>query len=139
MRREKEIMIDDKSVIIYEIRPMDIKKVFEDNIENINEKTSLLDIFNLFLPFCSDMKASDFFDLYPSEMELVLSTFKEVNAFFLKMAIALGIQDYLSQIVLIIRNNLFQSFQAALRDLSAQVTPNAGVTGTVSTKTVSEN
>lgn len=139
MRREKEIDIDGKKIMIYEIRPLDIKQTFEDNIENINDKTSFFDIFELFMPFCSDIKSSDFFELYPSEMEIIFETFKEVNAFFFKVAAGIGIQDYLNQILLIIRKDLFQNFASILHGLQDRVTTDVGNTDTDSTEIVSKS
>jgi len=82
MRKIKTIKIDDREIIIKELRVKDIKAIFDSESEN-----TLMD----HLPLVTDLSATDIEDLAPSELSLVWNAVKEVNADFLALMEKSGI------------------------------------------------
>ncbi len=103
MQRKKVIQIEieegeKKDVTIYEVRPKEVYNIFFDSDKGSNLTTELKD----FLPKCTSLTLDELADLYPSDMEVVIKEFKEVNASFLapwpslkKIIQRLGVTEWL--------------------------------------------
>lgn len=80
MRKQGKIEIDGTVIEIYELRVKDVLLVFD----NIKEK-SPKNIFEEFLPKCTNATIPFLSDLAPSELETIWQEFQKVNAsFFLR-------------------------------------------------------
>jgi len=123
MRKKKTVEIEiseglKKEITVFEIRPMDIKKVFEDVKGKATEE-----IFEKILHLCtSNMRKEDFTELYPSEIELVWNTFKEVNSSFFKTVGKLEIVNYYLNVLMnMIQKKILEEGQKLFKELQIQL------------------
>lgn len=83
MRRTKTrtLATDDGElkVEVYEVRPFDLLEIHNE----IKQKGLSVGEYERLLPLCCNLTKEQLLNLYPSEMEEVLSDFKEVNRSFL--------------------------------------------------------
>ena len=87
MRKIKMIKIDDKEITVRELTVRQVWGLFQDGGEMTSRMDSLLEMS------CSGLSRDDAMDLAPSEVMLVWDIFKEVNADFLELAKAAGLED----------------------------------------------
>lgn len=73
-----EIEIEDglkKTYTLFEVRPYDVKAIFDD----ISDNTDLTNFLSKTLELCSDVTHEDLKLLYPSDMEKLYEAFKTLN------------------------------------------------------------
>lgn len=71
--------LGDLAVEVYEVRPIDLLEIHQD----IQGKKLPLGEYERLLPLCTNLTRAQLVKLFPSEFELVLEDFKEVNKSFL--------------------------------------------------------
>jgi len=106
----------EESVELYELRTKDIIELLQDD----NLGSSIKDFKNLinkFLPKCSNLKVEDFYNMYPSEMEIVWEKFKEVNSVFLRVSQQMGLNQMLGDFKEVVVKAITEDFSGSLADL----------------------
>jgi hypothetical protein len=82
-RRVNEFTIEtddgDLAVIVYEVRPRDLYTKLQQCVHKELSSTEYQELLNI----CCNLTTGQLAGLYPSEMEVVIQHFKEVNASFL--------------------------------------------------------
>ncbi|SPD72565.1 hypothetical protein PITCH_A140045 [uncultured Desulfobacterium sp.] len=114
MRKSKTIKVDDKEIVVKELRVKDIRKIAEEAEKDDVEKR-----IPELLPLATDLALHEMEDMAPSELKVVWEAFKEVNADFLSVMEGLGIGKAL-------KNSLQRHLTGALADLSSVGMPTSG-------------
>ena len=91
MRKTETIKIDDREIVIKELRVKDIRKILE---ATEKESEDVLNQIESLLPLATDLKLKDMEDMAPSELKTLWEAFREVNADFLSLIERLGIQVF---------------------------------------------
>lgn len=89
----------------------------DSNDESKSDGRSLGDfkqIIKEYLPKCSNLKINEFYDMAPSEIELVWNKFKEVNSVFLKVSQQMGINQLLGDLKVVILEAISEDFSKLL-------------------------
>ena len=96
MRKSKTIKIDDKEIIVKELRVKDVLEIFD-----LVGQEGLGDLANqieTFLPkITSDLSVEDLKKMAPSEIMQIVSAAKEVNSDFLSIASRLGLDRLMKE------------------------------------------
>jgi hypothetical protein len=119
MRIEKKVKIEREDggplhVQVFEVRPRDLLNLLPDN----DVDASIVATIEKMLPLCSDIELEEFVGLYPSEQEILIDAFKEVNRPFLSMTDQLGLGPILEEV----RRSLVSDWQRIATDLLPQDT-----------------
>jgi len=69
-----------------------------------------------FLPKCSNLEINDFYDMPPSDIELIWTKFKEVNSVFLKVSQQMGMEKLLGDFKVVILEAITEDFSKLLVD-----------------------
>jgi len=110
MRRKKEIELNGKTVIIEEIKIVDLMEIL--NVDGNFMLSDFKNIIHKFLPKFTNLTLPDILPLAPSELSELINVFKEVNSDFSNALKSLGILEYLNGLLKDLKNS-------ALSDLSA--------------------
>lgn len=101
-----------------ELRELKVREIIN-LLQSDNQGQSLGDfkqLINNFLPKCSNLKIDDFYDMAPSEIELVWNKFKEVNSVFLKVSQQMGIERLLGDFKAVVMQAITEDFSKLLAD-----------------------
>ncbi len=95
MRKTKTIKIDNKEIVVRELRVKDIRNMLSksDKLDGVN------DVFAM-LPACVNLEPAELDEYAPSELQLIYDAFKEVNAVFFSLAAKSGIFGILKSSIL---------------------------------------
>lgn len=113
MRKTKTIKIDDREITVKELRVKDIIALAGDVG---GESGNTLEVVQKMLPLCVDIDKDALLDFAPSELRQLYVAFQEVNADFLEIVKALGLDKAKDAIVEAIQTTLSSS----LADLRSQ-------------------
>ena len=106
MRKSKTIKIDDKEIVVNELRVKDIRSL----MGKAEKFSGADDIFSM-LPFAVNLTAQEIEAYAPSELKLIYDAFKEVNTVFFFMVEKSGIAKMLKSSI---SKNLTDAFAASL-------------------------
>lgn len=101
-----------------ELRELKVREIIN-LLQSDNQGQSLGDFEQLisdFLPKCSNLKIDDFYDMAPSEIELIWSKFREVNSVFLKVSQQMGIEQLLGDFKVVVLQAITEDFSKLLVD-----------------------
>lgn len=93
MRKIKTIKIDDRELTVKELTVRQVWGLFQDGGEMSARMDSLLEMA------CPELSRDVAMDMAPSELMQVWTVFKEVNADFLEIAKAVGLEESLKAAV----------------------------------------
>ena len=105
MRKTKILKIDDKEIIVKELRVKDIREILLIG-EGLEDGDILKNIEKL-LPYAADIKLEELECMAPSEIKTIWEGFKEVNADFLAVIERLGIAKTFESLI---RKHLTEAF-----------------------------
>lgn len=96
MRKSKTIKIDDKEIVVKELRVKDVLDIFDAiGQEGIGDLSNQIEIF---LPkITSGLSVEDLKNMAPSEIMQVVNVAKEVNSDFLSLARQLGLDKIMKE------------------------------------------
>jgi len=95
MRKTKTIKIDDKEILIKELRVKDVLELME---TSEGQEKSWTDLIKEFLPRVTNLTIDELTAMAPSEIQQIYDAFKEVNAAFFEMARAVGMDAALTEL-----------------------------------------
>ena len=110
MRKIKTIKIDDKEIIVKELRVKEIRDMLSKS-----EKIKGADDIFAMLPACVNVKTAELDEYAPSELQLIYDAFREVNAVFFGLAAKSGIFG-------ILKNSILKNLTNICADLLPQGT-----------------
>jgi len=119
MRKEKEIRIDDKIYIVYEIRPKDLIDTYAKVKEGGEVKNILA---GELLPLLSNIPMSEIEKMYPGDIEIAVEALKEVNSSFLKPLRGIMQNPEVKKIIQEMGKSLLSEFSGAFASSYKQVT-----------------
>ncbi|MEW6265306.1 MAG: hypothetical protein AB1641_19685 [Thermodesulfobacteriota bacterium] len=112
MRKSKTIELDNRQVIVQELRVRDIRDLWAKAEQPDATLAGFAKSLETLLPkVCPDLTMDQLLDLYPGDLKLLWETVLEVNADFFAGAETLGLKDLL--------NGLKAAFLLDLTGLSA--------------------
>jgi len=114
MRKEKEVRIDDHLYHVYEIRPVDLVKIYSRAKDEGDIKSALTEDL---LPLLTDMTVDNLESMYPSDIEIAYEALKEVNSAFYKRLLGLAQHPEVKNIL----NELSKGFLAEFNGISADL------------------
>ena len=101
MRKQEKLLINDKEIIVQELRVKDVYK-FGSRLSELKDGVQVADLKGIVeevLPEVSNIKAEELMDLSFSELEELEKAFWNVNKSFLKRLDQLGIKDKIKNII----------------------------------------
>lgn len=107
MRKIKTIKIDDRELTVKELTVRQVWGLFQDGSEMSSRMDNLLEMA------CPDLTRETAMDMAPSELMQVWDVFKEVNAAFLEIAKAVGLEDIVKQATGEAKKTMFLAAQSA--------------------------
>jgi hypothetical protein len=138
-QRKVEIEIEDglkKEIILYEIRPIDLKKIFDE----VKPGTTVPEVLSELLPVCSTLTAQDLQTFYPSDLDVIWKQFKSLNSVFFSVQERLRIFSAVLDAVLNqIQNEFLKRFATVFSDSSETDTAAHGGTDGQSSQLPSTN
>lgn len=133
MRKSKTIQIGEKTVTVLELRVKDLRTV-KDALAGLAEagpemnEAGFLALADKHLPlFMTGIELKDLEEFAPSELEGLLSAFREVNAAFLKLAGGLGMGGLLESLRQAVTADLIAAFAASSRPGTAPASGNTDI------------
>ena len=107
MRKTKTIKIDDREIVVKELRVKDIRNM----LSKADDIKGAEDFFTL-LPAAVNLEPAELDEYAPSELKTIYDAFREVNAVFFSLAAKSGIFG-------ILKNSILKN----LTDISADLLP----------------
>jgi hypothetical protein len=107
MRKSKTIKIDDKEIVVSELRVKDIRSL----LEKAEKFSGADDIFSM-LPLAVNIKPKEIEAYAPSELKIIYDAFEEVNSVFFNVVAKSGIAKMLKGSIL---KNLTDAFATSLQ------------------------
>ena len=101
MRKQENLKINDKKVIIKELRVKDVYK-FGSRLSNLKDGVQVADLTGIvqeILPEISNISSEELLELSFSELEEIEKCFWEVNKSFLRQLDRLGIKDKVKKMI----------------------------------------
>lgn len=110
MRKRKVIKIDDREIILHELRVCDIQELAGMG-ERLEEGAGpLAELVPPALKLCCDLPAEDLRQMAPSELKALWEAFREVNADFFALVSRSGLLAHLGGTI---RERMARAFQAS--------------------------
>ena len=128
MRQRKTVKIDEKEIVLKELTVEEILKL-QDQIGDDTSNAGFFDLVKEVLPkITTDLAVEDLKKMAPSEIEILIDGFKEVNAPFLRGIAWAGLGDLLAEL----RKALMTDLLRSLSSSRPQDTPGSGSTASAS-------
>lgn len=110
MRKTASFKLDDKEVIVYELKVKDYRALIAKfGTKDITPKM-FLDEFENLLPLATNLTMTELDDMAPSEVSEIFEKFKECNSVFFDLLSKLGLGDLMQRIREAVVVDLQQAF-----------------------------
>lgn len=123
MRKTKLFKLDDREIIVKELRVRDIMELFGGG----EETPDMLSKLRAALPRCVDgVTLEDLQQMAPSEIKTIYEAFREINDVFFGLARQAGLSDVIEAV----KQSMREEFSAVLADSLKRAMPPPSITDT---------
>ena len=111
MRRTTTFKMDDKEVVVYELKVRDYKELLGKFGGNIEMTPALfLENFSEIMPKATNLSMEDILDMAPSEIMVIYENFKECNETFFGLLDKIGLGTMLDSLKEALKSDLSKAF-----------------------------